>query len=484
MGASDSGARGLRVLAREGSRDIRYQSQCPVGNYSVLFQAASEFRRNIEVSASGHFLSGICIKTLDGCFDRLGAREKFRLQNALHRMGPSCPDKVSIAQLQRIAQKRGLKLTEVHLNWMKLQTQLSRPVLLVLRNGNVVVALRSEAHSNNRIVVFDPLYPTGQDFWLPKRVLESTWDGDAILVDRSPSAYNLLAQFASAMPTLIVLLGFFVFWPTVVGDEYPRDTPVQQFQQLHPEVLSIVGSILYISPNTRTQHESSSVYKRLGLATGSTIDLPAETVPDVSDVVSPLASNSTARLEISKANAGLPIREGAGTRHAPGAKALEQTGRDSELQSRELQILAPPAPAGLDAAARGPENLRSVASSLTSELAAHFEESDGSGVEARVALPGHPDRSAGAPEISALMARGDELFRIGDLASARLFYERAVDAGHRQAALRLGESYDPSFLALNGIPVRGDAVLAARWYKRAIDFGVPAGDILLNGLAR
>src|SRR5262249_28605585 len=71
-------------------------------------------------------------------------------------------------------------------------------------------------------------------------------------------------------------------------------------------------------------------------------------------------------------------------------------------------------------------------------------------------------------EIAALLSRGDMLFSTGDLAAARLFYERAADAGDAQAAVRLGETFDPIFLdhsRLRG--VRGDAEAALSWYRRA-----------------
>ena len=84
------------------------------------------------------------------------------------------------------------------------------------------------------------------------------------------------------------------------------------------------------------------------------------------------------------------------------------------------------------------------------------------------------------------MARGDELFAVGDVASARLFYEHASDAGNATAALRLGETYDPVFLArarLNG--VLGDLALARRWYRRARDLGASEAEILLkNAVSR
>src|ERR1700720_2171985 len=43
-----------------------------------------------------------------------------------------------------------------------------------------------------------------------------------------------------------------------------------------------------------------------------------------------------------------------------------------------------------------------------------------------------------AAEIAGLLARGDWLFATGDVASARLLYERAADAGEARAAVRLG----------------------------------------------
>ncbi len=59
--------------------------------------------------------------------------------------------------------------------------------------------------------------------------------------------------------------------------------------------------------------------------------------------------------------------------------------------------------------------------------------------------PRLPDR-----QLAALVARGDMLLRAGDIASARLFYERAADDGDGHAALRVGATFDPSFLASAG----------------------------------
>jgi hypothetical protein len=85
-------------------------------------------------------------------------------------------------------------------------------------------------------------------------------------------------------------------------------------------------------------------------------------------------------------------------------------------------------------------------------------------------LPSEPAFSAA--EIAALLARGDWLFATGDVASARLLYRRAADAGVARAAVRLGETFDPGFSApphLHGFD--RDSSIAAYWYSRAGDLG-------------
>jgi hypothetical protein len=81
-------------------------------------------------------------------------------------------------------------------------------------------------------------------------------------------------------------------------------------------------------------------------------------------------------------------------------------------------------------------------------------------------------RQLSTKEIAALVTRGDAFLTAGDIASARLFYERAADAGDSAAALRLGATFDPNFLGRVGIRGNpGDPAQAAFWYRRARDLG-------------
>ena len=77
-----------------------------------------------------------------------------------------------------------------------------------------------------------------------------------------------------------------------------------------------------------------------------------------------------------------------------------------------------------------------------------------------------------AAQIAGLLARGDWLLATGDITAARLLYERAADAGEAQAAVRLGETFDPVYL--DGSHLRGlqeDRDMAVFWYRHARDLG-------------
>src|SRR6516165_12159872 len=98
-----------------------------------------------------------------------------------------------------------------------------------------------------------------------------------------------------------------------------------------------------------------------------------------------------------------------------------------------------------------------------------------------------PDSSAPAPaperaprlpagQITELLARGDSFLQAGDVASARLFYERAADAGDWQAAIRMGATFDPAFLGRAGVRTVGEPTKAQSWYRHALDLGAPETD--------
>jgi TPR repeat protein len=86
-------------------------------------------------------------------------------------------------------------------------------------------------------------------------------------------------------------------------------------------------------------------------------------------------------------------------------------------------------------------------------------------------------------EIAELLARGDTLLRGGDIASARLFYERAANAGNGPAALLLGATFDPVFLGRDAVRrVLADPAEAHLWYQRARNLGEAEAERRLKNL--
>jgi TPR repeat protein len=71
-----------------------------------------------------------------------------------------------------------------------------------------------------------------------------------------------------------------------------------------------------------------------------------------------------------------------------------------------------------------------------------------------------------------MVKRGETLWRDGDVASARSFFERAAEEGLAEGALALGGTYDPYELGrMRARGPKADNALARRWYEKARDLG-------------
>ena len=98
-----------------------------------------------------------------------------------------------------------------------------------------------------------------------------------------------------------------------------------------------------------------------------------------------------------------------------------------------------------------------------------------SGPQSLSAQRGSAARHLGAEEIAALVNRGTDSLKSGDLASARLLLRRAAEAGSASAALMLGTTYDPlSIQQLGAIGVVPDVAQARQWYEKAAELGSDA----------
>ena len=95
------------------------------------------------------------------------------------------------------------------------------------------------------------------------------------------------------------------------------------------------------------------------------------------------------------------------------------------------------------------------------------------------APPPQPSPAVAPPQpspavVTALLKRGDDMMSLDDIVSARLLFQRAAEMGSGSAAMKLAETYDPSFISNHHvIGLRPDQATAAVWYRRAVALGEP-----------
>jgi hypothetical protein len=164
-----------------------------------------------------------------------------------------------------------------------------------------------------------------------------------------------------------------------------------------------------------------------------------------------------------------PIPRLAATAALPAAPAPQSQGQSSPIDDisagdAKVQSVSTPAP--------GPH--ASEASPSASPPAAQPAEAPGARSTAEPAAAGAARLSAA--QIAELLTRGDTFLHAGDVVAARLFYERAADAGDWQAAIRMGATFDAAFLLRAGVRAAGDPIKAQSWYRHALDLGAPKTD--------
>jgi hypothetical protein len=94
------------------------------------------------------------------------------------------------------------------------------------------------------------------------------------------------------------------------------------------------------------------------------------------------------------------------------------------------------------------------------------------------------DEGVGQAAIVALR-RGDESLRIGDIVSARRFYEVAASAGSAEAATAIALTYDPAYLKAAGVRgVKANVETARVWYEKAARQGDARAAQRLQSLER
>jgi hypothetical protein len=86
-------------------------------------------------------------------------------------------------------------------------------------------------------------------------------------------------------------------------------------------------------------------------------------------------------------------------------------------------------------------------------------------------------------DIKPLLDRGRQFFESGDIAAARLLFNRAANAGDVAAVVAMGTTYDPAVLGSRGVRgILADPQKARSWYEKAAQSGSTEGLRLLKAL--
>jgi hypothetical protein len=382
----------------------------------------------------------------------------------------------SLDTLTRSVADCGFEVTTLRLNWHLLLTEISRqPVLLLLDNGNFILALERNERAIEEIIISDPLHQNGEKCFLPRSKLESAWTGNSMVIAPRPSilerTLNLVILGFSVCFIIAAILLFTREATTLMGStdrslgrnspERSDGSPIAQIQE--PQL-----SAPNEDPESGDSNAERSAQEHTQEAQKSPSDRPRnerareprqvlrahEIEPHETNTVVASSNGSDAGLNV--LSAGIAI-----TAVHPSASVEE--------------LAMATAMTGVEAVAPGSQSIPGKGVSLPWQENATMSGAESSGTELDISV------KLKAEDVVALISRGDSLLAIGDLTAARLFYERAADAQNGQAALRLGETYDRNFLVLAGMGEdRANASLAVYWYGRAGNLGSDEANELLQ----
>jgi len=396
--------------------------------------------------------------TAISCLVRLGAQNGVNLEiESVRRRADLDGETITISRLIKLADECGLPLEWIRLDWQGLKTTGFSQLLIFRENTNCVVLTGGARAGAEEVSIWDP-HHDGVIFFMGREDFERAWNGHALMITpeepgkafTSPSQQNAFKAIASEI----------------------RGTPADIVKPESPgNPTPGAGSSLpgpHGAPARRWRRPLLG-FASIGAVASISITIFLLTHPAGDEAVSigtPAREDAASRPEMTSTPApSEPAALATGNAPSPalaaGAPYAAANPTDTAPASAALSI--GPAPSATTAPA---------ASSSANELSAATSAAPTTGLK---------ETRLSAADTAALLARGDVLFSKGDVVAARLFYERAAHAGEGQAALKLGETFDPVFLdkaRLRG--ARGDLSTALSWYRRARDLGVAEAEILLK----
>jgi hypothetical protein len=407
------------------------------------------------------------------CLAKLGLRNGLDPTVAAARRGDVLDgDILPVARLIELAGDFEFQAEHSRVDWQGLLTiGFADPILALLKNTNVVILTGDRRDGAEEVAVWDPLHRDTEPLFVPRQEFERAWSGDVLRVKlQSSGTTSTLPDIPEIISEQFSNIGkqplsrggkqlslFRRFCTIAVGIAATVGVGVGLFLFTRPAAENFMSTSASVSE--ASERVTEATWPKAGPTLGRSSD---REVASVTSTATPPTTNlpetNTAKAAATPADAPLPAE---GNRLAALSPRSTSAGEIGALEPS----LAAPMP---------------VAPTASSDVATAEPATTGS-TSAPVIPPA--DATLSVAEISVLLARGDKSLSSGDVASARLYYGRAANAGDGQAALRLGETFDPVFLEHAHLrSARGDLAAALSWYRRARDMGAAEAEILLNSL--
>ena len=383
--------------------------------------------------------------TAISCLVRLGAQNGVDLEiETVRRRADLDGDTITVSRLIKLADECGLPLEWIRLDWQGLKATGFSQLLIFREDTNCVVLTGGARAGVEEVSIWDP-HHDGVIFFMGREDFERAWNGHALMIT-----------------------------PKEPGKAFTSPSQQSGFKAIASEIRGTPADIVKPEP-PGPQGAPARRWRRplLGFAS---IGAVASVSITIFLVIHPAGNEAV--------STGTPATE-----DAAGKPEMTSTPAPSEPAAPAAENAPSPAPAaGAPFAAANPTDTAPASAAISvgpapSATTAPAASSSANELSAAAPTTGLPETRLSAADAAALLARGDVLFSKGDVVAARLFYERAAYAGEGQAALRLGETFDPAFLdqaRLRG--ARGDLSTALSWYRRARDLGVAEAEILLKSL--
>jgi len=432
------------------------------------------------------------------CLVQMGVQNGLDLALVAARRGDVLDgDTLPISRLIELAGDFEFQAEHAWIDWQGFQTiGFAYPILALLKNTNVVILTGGGRDGAEEVAVWDPLHRDNELLFVPREEFERAWSGDVVRVTLQPS---------STTSSALQLPGFISEQPSD-RSHAPLDSVAQQGAAQSEQAIDAEKQpkTLLVPPDIRKQQRSPVMRFCVGA-----VGLVATVGIGLFLFIRPAAENF-APTNQSVGEAPERVTEGAQSKaraasgRSVGQETASVTSSSAEAAPNAPQstmAAAPPTPpneALLDGAnrlaaappkpeatveMRAPEPSLAVPMPVAPPASGVVTSEPDPTASTSAPVTSLADAGLSAAEITVLLARGDKSFSSGDVASARLYYGRAADAGDGQAALRLGETFDPVFLERAHLrSARGDLTAALSWYRRARDMGAAEAEVLLNSL--